>query len=214
MTRAIFIAGVCLGAAAGATADDARDRGRAATVRVASAADGQTGSGVVFARGGPHLYVLTAHHLVPAAKSAEVRTAGGRVATAEVVARSADQDLAVLRVAATDGFPDPVKLAGPGATVEKGLSVGWSGAAPTVLDEVVKGKVRVRRPGVAAAALFWEAERKQAAGRSGGPLLDPAGAVVGVASGHDDTAGYYVHVDEIHGFLRRSGLRWLTDGGR
>jgi hypothetical protein len=35
--------------------------------------------------------------------------------------------------------------------------------------------------------------------------------VIGVASGHDGTRGYYVHADEVHAFLRENGLRWLAD---
>jgi hypothetical protein len=95
------------------------------------------------------------------------------------------------------------------------LSVGWEkGDAPNCLDESLKGKVRLKKPGLTNAVLCWEVERKPVAGRSGGPLLDETGLVLGVASGHDGKTGYYVHIDEIHAFLRLSGLRWLAEEER
>jgi hypothetical protein len=42
-------------------------------------------------------------------------------------------------------------------------------------------------------------------------LLDSNGRVIGLASGHDAAAGYYVHSDEIHRFLKRNALGWLCE---
>jgi S1-C subfamily serine protease len=211
--RGIFILALLAGTAATAP-PDARTRGTAATVKVESAADGQTGSGAVIAVEGPHGYVLTAAHVVASAKAVQVRTAAGKSATAEVLAKDAVTDLAVLRLPAV-GLPDPVRLVKPGTTPKATVSVGWEkGDAPTALDEAITRKVHLRKPGADAAVWCWQAERKQVAGRSGGPLLDETGAVVGVASGHDGAAGYYVHADEVHTFLRRNGLKWLAGDGK
>lgn len=215
--RRIFTLGLAFAlatSAAGEFPKDVRDRGVAATIRVTNAADVTGGSAVFIAQSGGHAYVLTAQHVVPKADTVEIRTVRGKSVKAEVLARSAHLDLAILRVALAD-LPPPVPLAKAGARLEEVISVGWEeGASPTARAEVVKGTVRLRRPGEATAVLCWEAERPPAGGRSGGPLVDQAGRLVGIASGHDGTAGYYVHIDEIHEFLRANALRWLAEDER
>jgi S1-C subfamily serine protease len=198
---------------------EARERGVAATVKVVCPADGAWGSGVIVARGGPHTYVLTAHHVVAGGRTAEVRVApaaGGPKAEvthrAEVLARSPEADLALLRMPAGDGLPAPLAIARGEARPSSAVSVGWEkGDRPSAREEAVTGKVRIRRPGQAGSVSCWETTRKPAAGRSGGPLLDETGRLIGLASGHDGAAGYYVHAEEIHAFLRQNGLRWIAD---
>ena len=191
----------------------ARERGLSATVKVTCEKDSQFGSGVAIARANGHTYILTAQHLVPTAKKASVTVPGGKTFVANVLARSVEKDLAVLRIAGTAALPRALPLAAAGVKPEKDLlSLGWAkGDAPTAIEETLLGKVRLKRPGETNAELCWEVERKPAAGRSGGPLMDSTGAVVGIASGHDGSSGYYVHVDEIRPFLRQSGLQWLTE---
>src|SRR5262245_52369464 len=126
---------------------DSRERGIAATVRVVDAADTTGGSGVLIARRSGHAYVLSAQHVVPKSDTVEVRLVRGKPVKAEVLARSAQLDLAILRFAAAD-LPTPVPLAAPGTAPEQVVSVGWEeGATPTAQTEEVKGKVRLRRPG-------------------------------------------------------------------
>jgi S1-C subfamily serine protease len=201
--------------AAAEVPEDVRARGKAATVKVTSDADQQYGSGVVIAQGGSHSYLLTACHIVPTAKKVDVKVLGGKTYSAEVLARSPESDLAVLRLPTADGFPTPIKLAPVVVKPKALLSIGWEkGDAPTCLDESLKGKVRLKKPCENTAVLCWEVERKPAAGRSGGPLLDESGLVAGVASGHDGTTGYYIHIEVIHAFLRHNGLKWLTEEER
>lgn len=196
----------------GETPDELRARAKAATVKVISEKDRESGSGAVIAQANAHTYVLTAEHIAPTAKSVEVKVTGGKSFAAEVLARSAENDLAVLRIPTTEGLPTALKLAATGAKPKRAMSVGWEkGDAPSSLDESLKGKVRLKKPGETNSVLCWEIERKPAAGRSGGPLVDETGLVLGVASGHDGTSGYYVHIDTIHAFLRLNGLKWLTE---
>jgi S1-C subfamily serine protease len=195
--------------------EDVRVRCKAATVKVTSAQDGQFGSGFVIARDNPHTYLLTAYHVVPTAKNVEVKMPGGKTYTAEVIARSSEADLAVLRLLGTEGLPKPVKLAEQGVKPKNLLSIGWEkGDAASCFDENLKGKVHLKKPGETNSVLCWEVERKPAAGRSGGPLFDETGLVVGVASGHDGKTGYYTHIEVIHTFLRHNGLKWLTEEER
>jgi S1-C subfamily serine protease len=208
------------------TADDfpasARKAAIAATVRVAIPETGGLGSGVVVRRSGPHVYILTAAHVVGKARQTEVHVpqpgkAGKPRAYrgALVLAASASGDVAILRLPASAGLPEPVPLA-PAAAGAKvpalALSVGWAtGDAPTALSEVVRRKVLITRPGETTSVWCWETRRRQARGRSGGPLLSPAGRVIGLASGHDGEWGYYTHLEEIQRFLKRNGLGWLYE---
>jgi S1-C subfamily serine protease len=198
-----------------------REAAVAATVALSGAGGGRLGSGVLIGRSGPHVYILTAAHVVARARQVDVHVpAQGKPGKSEVqrgavvLARSAEADLAVVRLPVWAGLPGPLPLAAakqlPRAPFQA-LSVGWAGgAAPTALDERVRRQALVRRPGEKASTRCWETQRKQARGRSGGPLLDLEGRVVGVASGHDREAGYYVHVEEVHRFLKKNGLGFLS----
>lgn len=191
-----------------------REKAEAATARVVRA-DGGAASGVLVKTSGAHAYLLTAAHAVADDKTVEVTLPGGRPLKGEVLARSADADLAVVRVPLAKGLPAPLPLAAAGGKPKQAVSVGWEkGEAPGALDEVLTARVKLRRPGGAAAVWCWATERKPARGRSGGPLVDETGAVAGVAAGHDDRAGYYTHPDEVHGFLKRNGLGWLAEPGK
>jgi S1-C subfamily serine protease len=201
--------------ATGEQPEEVRTRAAAATVQVTSADDHEFGSGVAIARDKLHTYFLTAAHILTTAKTVEVKLASGKTYLAEVIERSDETDLAVLRMPSAEKMPVLLKLAAGGVKPKSFSSVGWEkGAAPTSLEEKLKEKVRLKKPGEKNSVLCWEIERKPAGGRSGGPLVDETGRVVGVATGHDGTAGYYVHIDEIHAFLQRTGLEWLAEEER
>jgi S1-C subfamily serine protease len=214
--RRIFIFAAVLGLTALATAEppkEVRDRAIAATVRVVNAADATAGSGAIIGRSGSDAYVLTAQHVVPKAETVEVTRPGGKPLRAVVLARSAIPDLAVLRLPA--GELPTLPVAEIGAPAADPFSVGWEeGLSPTVRVEELRAKVQVRRPGESAAVGCWEAVRPPANGRSGGPLVDRRGRLIGLASGHDGKSGYYVHADEIHAFLKANALRWLVEDER
>ena len=213
----IFILGVVALVVSRAAADDPkslRDRAVAATVRIANQADGVNGSGVLVGRNGSEAYVLTAQHVIPKANRVKVSVSGGKSVEADVLARSSEADLAVARFTAPRELPTPLQIS-ESAAPKAAISVGWAnGEAPEVLNEKLKGELRIRRPGETASVLCWEAERKPAPGRSGGPLIDQSGSVIGVATGHDGDVGYYVHSREIREFLRRNALKWLIENDR
>jgi S1-C subfamily serine protease len=113
-------------------------------VKVVNAARDVEGSGVVVKCRPPHVYVLTAAHVVRGAKAAEVRSAAGGKARAykdaEVLAASPAADLAVVRFATRDDLPAlPLFPAGSKpADRPAAFGVGWEkGDAPTAIEETV-----------------------------------------------------------------------------
>lgn len=197
---------------------------RLATVRVVRPAQGSDGSGVIIKQERGFVYVLTAAHLVQGSDKVEVHTFSAtsypRAAAAfrdvEVLAQAREPDLAVLRIRSRDSIPGILPLC-PKSLVpaERSFSALTSGCtagkAPTVLVVTVGDKKRIRRPGERATTLAWEVARGSAKGRSGGPLVDRRGYVLGIASGASDGKGYFAHPQEIHRFLERHALDWLGE---
>jgi hypothetical protein len=204
--------------------EELQARARYATVRVVNCTCRTEGSGAVVGQSGPFVYVLTAAHVVAKAEKLEVHTFSADsypkpekvYDSAEVVAQSRDAaDLALIRIPTRDRAPGVLTICPPDAVPARAfaaLSVGCDdGKAPTCQTEEARGKKQVRRPGETQDATCWQVARKPAAGRSGGPLLDARGRVVGVCSGAADSGGYYSHAEAIHAFLKTNAYRWLYD---
>ena len=135
--------------------------------------------------------------------------------SSQVVAQAKEQDLAVVRIVTRDKAPGVLPLCpapkAPGDKDFPGLSVGCNdGKAPTCRAETVKGRKVVKRPGEDP-LISWEVAAAPAAGRSGGPLLDKRGKVVGIASGGNDGLGYFVHIEEVERFLKQNVLEDLLE---
>jgi S1-C subfamily serine protease len=196
----------------------------AATVRIENLTRQVEGSGAVVAVEGPFMYVLTAGHNVRDGKDFIVSVfdaqtypkAKQEYAEVKVVAQSQGvKDLALLRVLiGKDQGPAPVairpkprKLDLKNFTV---LTVGCSkGSAPTCLVEKVEAaKLLARSPGGEKGKL-WDLPAAQAPGRSGGPMLDSKGQVIGICSGNNNGRGYFCHLEEIEAFLMRHQFGFL-----
>lgn len=195
-----------------------------ATVRVM--VDGEksgAGTGIVVRQQGAFRYVLTAAHVVAKAQKLEVHSFSAKshpdpaetTREVEVLASFPDQDLAVLRIPAGKLAVAPLILAPRGSAPKEArfsaLTTGCDGgAAPTCLAEEVRGK-KLLRPAKDKTFFAWEVAGSPAAGRSGGPLVDPKGRLLGICTGTQDGRGYYTHLDEIHAALKREGLAWIGE---
>lgn len=195
-----------------------------ATVRIVNTTKNQDGTGVILRQNGAFVYVLTAGHHVERGDALRIKTYSDTsypnpsldLGSAEVLEQSLVPDLAVLRVVSKDkilaSLPIcPLRQAPEGKKIPA-LAVGCPrGEAPALLLDTLSGKRLLKKPGTDSPSRFWQAEKDIVAGRSGGPLVDRQGRLIGIASGSGDGRGYYTHLEEIHDFMRGKGLRWLLE---
>jgi len=189
------------------------------------------GSAVVVHRKGDVVFVLTAAHNVATDKPENPQTDPDLVeltfyssadlgskdkrrrVPAKVISRMANEDLAVLR-AEFPGAPTPVRICPKNKLPrkERGLEVMTVGcpreSPPLIQFDEILGVKAIKKPD-GAQANYWETRRAQEVGRSGGPLIDSRGYVLGICSGTENKKGYYTHVGELHDALRRGGFSEL-----
>ncbi|GAB4109804.1 MAG: trypsin-like peptidase domain-containing protein [Roseiflexaceae bacterium] len=154
---------------------DAVERIRPALVTVNGRAR-QAASGIVYAPG----LVLTADHVVEREDDLSIRSDDGRTLSAQLVGRDAVSDLAVLRVAelTVDLATQSSNLARVG---QLALAVGrptpGGPMASLGIVSAVGGPLRTQR-GIVDQVIQTDATPYP--GFSGGPLIDPTGAVIGI----------------------------------
>jgi hypothetical protein len=168
-------------------------------------------------------YLLTAAHVVsPVGNVVNLeffnpkKFPNAQKAVGFVVARMPNEDIAiiearigddvgVLRICPRDKLPTPEKFNVPV------LTVGCDGPNRTPLlltDVVLSKKIPVKPSG--ARVLCWETKGMPVQGRSGGPLIDKRGYVMGICSGSENQRGYYTYILEIHKALSGAAFGWLV----
>lgn len=203
---------------------------RSATVRVVDRSPrGGTGSGALVGFDSQFAYILTSHHVIDPGDRLQVEwvAANGakRVNTAvEVLAKSARSDLGVLRVRLETGVTPPLPL--PICPVEQNglsdvrvMSAGCDhGQVPTCTMERLKGRTLLPRSNAYSA--FWLTDGPIVHGRSGGPLVDAGGNLIGICRGglaatKDQPAeGLFVAIEEIHAIVLQAGASHLIRDSR
>jgi Trypsin-like peptidase domain len=163
------------------------------------------GSGFVYDEAG---LVFTAAHVVTGSQEVEVRLTDGRSVTGTVVARDADQDVAVVAIDAQDVVAAP--LAGDRVRIgQTAIAVGSPfGLEQSVTVGVVSGLDRtLELPGQTISGLI-QTDAAINVGNSGGPLADASGRVIGInvaiasASGGSDGVGFAVPIEVALGVAK------------
>ncbi len=176
-------------------------RAAAAVVRVQGPGCGGTvtGSGVVLAPG----VVVTNAHVVAGVRAVEV-VEGDAARPARVVLFDPDADLALLKVSGLQAAPLP--LAGDDArSGDAGVVLGYPGGGPfDAQPAVVLSRQQALGRDIYGDDLVWRTVYVVGSvirpGNSGGPLVGPGGAVLGVvfaSSRRSDDVGYALTASEV-----------------
>jgi 2-alkenal reductase len=155
-----------------------------------------TGSGFIYSTTG---YIVTNNHVISGARSITVQFSDGTSASAQVVGASADNDLAVLKVAKLPMGAAPLSLAA--GTVQVGqfvVAIGSPfGEQGSMSFGIISGldrtlEAQVNRRGLSTGPTLSNLIQTDAPinpGNSGGPLLNLDGQVIGVNTAIESTSG-------------------------
>ncbi|MGM0384862.1 MAG: S1C family serine protease [Actinomycetota bacterium] len=150
-------------------------------IEATTATSAASGTGLILRADG---YIVTNNHVIAGGGTVQVTFSDGSVEVAEVVGRTSDYDLAVLKVERT-GL-DPLPLADSDAVmvgdpvVAVGAPLGLEG---TVTSGIVSALNRAVTAGSVTETSFINAIQTDAAinpGNSGGPLVNAGGEVIGI----------------------------------
>jgi putative serine protease PepD len=200
-------------------------------IRASSATEGagaesavkvDTGSGIILNASG---VILTNDHVVAGARSITVALDGShaRRRTASVLGESPSLDLAVLRISPGGETLHPLRLASsasvqvgdPAYAIGNPFGLDW-----TLTTGIISALNRqITSPNGSAIGHILQTDAALNPGNSGGPLIDAAGAVIGVnsqiaslssvagAQAGSDGVGFAISSDTVSAYLRSLGVK-------
>ena len=177
------------------------------------------GSGVVIQQSGNEILILTVEHaatqgieFIELFSSAQPTGPQHVVRDFELVSADARADLALMKARVDSGTQMGIVEIGELRGLKYAYSSGCGGKRPTTRREPViqEKEVAIKRDGKTLRRFVWETNRPQQSGRSGGPLLDEEGHLMGIATGRIKEFGYYAHLREISKYLIDNGLEDLV----
>lgn len=156
---------------------------RPAVLHLRTTAKGRSGTGSGFLAGARDL-ALTNHHVVQGASAVEATCHDGRTVTVEVLGSDPATDLALLRVPDLGAEPLPLGASASLRVGDFALAVGCPhGLSHSVTAGIISGLGRgLPGPGGRSIEDVIQTDAPLNPGNSGGPLLDPQGQVVGIAT--------------------------------
>jgi S1-C subfamily serine protease len=89
------------------------------------------------------------------------------------------------------------------------VGMGPLGTPEVMTDRILQHSL-VRKPNADQGFFHWETQKEQTVGRSGGPMIDREGRVIGICSGTMNQKGYYLSIYEIHKCLADYAWGFLT----
>lgn len=172
-------------------------------------AGSQGGAGFVVNRDG---HIVTNAHLVGRAKEADVKFADGRIETAKVAADDDTRDLALLQV---EGPLEAAVELGPAADVKRGAEVAALGAPLGLEGSVTKGIVSAQARNIGGQR-YLQIDAALNPGNSGGPVINEAGAVIGVSTvraRRAENVGFAIPSETLVAFLEEHGVEYDVIAG-
>lgn len=186
---------------------------------------GGTATAVVIGQRNDEIYVLTSEHVIRKSSDFKLeffeRATYPKVGRIElygsVIEEFANPDFAVLKFPLADKrhlYPEAGLASGrerPKRFPAEALTIGCTNGKPPTCEAVsLVAKRLARRANDLEIGFFWETEQIPIAGRSGGPIFDNAGRLIGICSATTGGKGFYTHTDEILAGLKQKKLGWLT----
>ena len=189
------------------------------TVRVVG--DDFQGSGVIVHRKDNEIFVLTVAHAVKLGMPERIELFSllsypkpeAILEQIELISKEDRADLAMLKAKLNTEVEITVA---PLAKLEQpdfAYSSGCVGAKPPkpIGEQILRAdEITIRLHGALEKRFMWETSRPQEAGRSGGPLLNDKGSLLGIALGRSGGYGYYAHLREISKYFIDNGLAGLV----